>query len=74
MAYYAYKSVRDLTPDRYMSDAHFQANYYRDYDGAAGYDGDQWIAAADYIIDLHKEIRRLSELLGISPNPSLIES
>lgn len=46
MAYYAYKGVRDLLP-QYIIDRQGP-----DYEGGGDYDGDQWDAAADYIVDL----------------------
>ena len=49
MAGYSYKYVRDQLPP-YLTDE------VEGYDGDAGYDGDQWIAAADYIDALEKEL------------------
>ena len=49
MAYYAYKQVRDLLP-QHIIDAQGP-----DYEGAADYDGDQWVAAADYIVELREQ-------------------
>ncbi len=46
MAYYAYKNVRDLLPQ------HIIDKQGPDYEGEANYDGDMWIAAADYIEEL----------------------
>jgi len=46
MAYYACKQVRDLLP-QHIIDAQGS-----DYEGNAGYDGDQWDAAAEYIEEL----------------------
>ena len=46
MAYYAYKHVRDLLP-KHIIDAQGP-----DYEGNGNYDGDQWYAAQDYILEL----------------------
>lgn len=74
MAYYNYKRVRDLRPDRYTTDEHFQAKHRSTYDGGADYDGDDWIATADYIEDLQEEIRRLAEIVGVQPRADLLPS
>ena len=57
MAYYAYKNVRDLLPD------HIIEAQGPDYEGTCDYDGDMWIAAADYIIELRAENEKLREAL-----------
>lgn len=46
MAYYAYKHVRDLLPQ------HIIDMQGPDYEGNGNYDGDQWYAAEDYILEL----------------------
>lgn len=50
MAYYTYKQVRDLLPQ------HIIDKQGPDYEGDAGYDGDQWTAAADYITELKESL------------------
>lgn len=42
MAYYAYKTVREILPDWVIAEQ-------EDYQGDGNYDGDQWYAARDYI-------------------------
>ena len=54
MAYYNYKIVRDLLPQ------HIIDQQGPDYEGDAGYDGDQWCAAADYINELKSIIEELN--------------
>jgi len=51
MGAYAYKQVRDRIPP-FVTDA------IEAYEGGCGYDGDQWIAAANYIDRLEAEIAR----------------
>jgi hypothetical protein len=53
MAYYAYKEVRDILP-QWLIDSQGAS-----YQGEADYDGDQWIAAAEYIIYLQWVIQSL---------------
>lgn len=55
MAYYAYKQVRDLIPER-ITDA--MGEYY---EGSPDMDGDLWIAAAAYILELEKQRANLLE-------------
>jgi hypothetical protein len=50
MAYYAYKTVRDLLP-KHIIDAQGP-----DYEGDGNYDGDQWYAAKAYINELRNLI------------------
>lgn len=50
MAYYAYKQVRDLLPQ------HIIDKQGPDYQGDGNYDGDQWNAAADYIVELKESL------------------
>jgi hypothetical protein len=57
MAFYAYKTVRDLLPD------HIIKSMGDDYEGAADYDGDQWYAAEAYINELVKERDTLRQQL-----------
>jgi hypothetical protein len=45
MGVYAYKYVRDQLPPYLTVEA-------EDYDGSVDYDGDQWLAASDYIDEL----------------------
>lgn len=54
MAYYAYKNVRDLLPEWIIQE---QGSNYQ---GDANYDGDQWIAASDYIEYLVTKIKELN--------------
>ena len=49
MGAYSYKYVRDLLPPYLTDDV-------EDYEGDAGYDGDQWIAASTYIESLEREL------------------
>jgi len=56
MAYYAYKTVRDLLP-KFIIDKQGE-----DYEGDGDYDGDQWYAAQDYILWLQEQIPNLKEL------------
>lgn len=56
MAYYAYKAVRDLLPE------HIIEAQGPDYEGDGNYDGDQWYAAEDYILEL---IQHRAELLKV---------
>lgn len=60
MAYYAYKMVRNLLPNRYTEEL-FKERNGREFDGTADYDGDYYVAAAMYIEDLLKEIQSLKE-------------
>ena len=53
MAYYNYKYVRDQLPNFIIQDMG------EDYEGEAGYDGDQWIAASNYIDHLEKQLLKL---------------
>lgn len=57
MAYYAYKTVRDLLPE------HIIKQMGDDYEGAADYDGDQWYAAEAYILELLEHRKELLEAL-----------
>ena len=57
MAYYAYKEVRDLLPADTAEK--YQFRYGEEYEGGANYDGDMWIAAADYIVELLDKIKEL---------------
>lgn len=57
MAYYAYKQVRDLLP------VHIIERQGPDYEGDGNYDGDQWNAAADYILELQEEVKELKRKL-----------
>lgn len=65
MAYYAYKQVRDLLPERYTSTL-FEEREGRSFDGTADYDGDYYIAAALYIEDLLEEIKNLKEKINVA--------
>ena len=56
MAYYAYKTVRDLLPEFIIK------KQGEDYEGDGNYDGDQWYAAEDYIIWLKSKIPNIKEL------------
>lgn len=49
MAYYAYKTVRDLLPP------HIIEAQGPDYEGDGNYDGDQWYAAEAYILELRDQ-------------------
>lgn len=60
MAYYAYKTVRDLLPE------HIIKQMGDDYEGAADYDGDQWYAAEAYILELLEHRKELLEALQIT--------
>lgn len=62
MAYYAYKTVRDLLPD------HIIKAQGPDYEGDGNYDGDQWYAAADYINELKARIEVLEAELAARQN------
>lgn len=57
MAYYAYKTVRDLLPE------HIIKQMGDDYEGDGNYDGDQWYAAEAYILELQKHRKELLEAL-----------
>lgn len=58
MAYYAYKTVRDLLP-KHIIDAQGS-----DYEGNGNYDGDQWYAAAAYINELRGLVIEAERLLS----------
>ena len=53
MAYSAYKTVRDLLPP------HIIEAQGPDYEGDGNYDGDQWYAAEEYILELKAELATL---------------
>lgn len=53
MAYYNYKYVRDRLPPFII------AEMGPDYEGSCDYDGDQWIAADNYIAHLQDVITKL---------------
>ena len=57
MAYYSYKEVRDLLPEDTAEK--YLLRYGQEYEGEANYDGDQWTAAADYIVELLDKIKEL---------------
>lgn len=57
MAYYAYKTVRDLLPE------HIIKQMGDDYEGDGNYDGDQWYAAEAYILELQEHRKALLEAL-----------
>lgn len=57
MGHYTYKDARELLPEGYVEA--FEAKYKREYDWDGNYDGDQWIAVADYIEELQEEIKQL---------------
>jgi hypothetical protein len=54
MAYYAYKTVRDLLPE------HIIKAQGPDYEGDGNYDGDQWYAAEAYILELKEQVEKLT--------------
>lgn len=54
MSYYNYKYIRDRLP-KFIID-----EMGEDYEGGCDYDGDQWIAADNYIEHLQREITKLS--------------
>lgn len=62
MAYYAYKNVRDLLPD------HIIKAQGEDYEGTCDYDGDMWIAAADYIIELKAQVEAQQTSMRLALN------
>lgn len=62
MAYYAYKTVRDLLPE------HIIKQMDDGYEGAADYDGDQWYAAEAYILELLEHRKELLEALDLLLN------
>lgn len=56
MAYYAYKRVRDLIPDKfqeayinYNDNVYYKGHSQYTYDGDPSYDGDMWFMVATYI-------------------------
>ena len=53
MAYYNYKQVRDQLP-QWVTDE------IEDYEGSCDYDGDQWIAASNYIDYLERQLLLLN--------------
>ena len=57
MAYYAYKTVRDLLP-KHITDAMGEC-----YEGDGNYDGNQWYAAKSYILELLAHRSTLLEAL-----------
>lgn len=57
MAYYAYKTVRDLLPE------HIIKQMGENYEGDGNYDGDQWYAAEAYILELKEQRDKLLEAL-----------
>lgn len=57
MAYYAYKTVRDLLPDHIIK-AQGDA-----YEGNPNYDGDMWYATEDYINELLDHRKTLAQAL-----------
>lgn len=63
MAFYTYKRVRELLPPEYTSDEAWQKKHGREYDGDGNYDGDQWIATEEYILDLLKKIETLQNII-----------
>lgn len=63
MAYYAYKSVVYSLPNEYTEER-FKENHGRECDFGTDYDGDLWLATADYITDLLKEIDELKGKLS----------
>ena len=65
MGAYNYKYVRDQLPPHLTSDVD-------GYEGDAGYDGDQWCAAADYINALEKELVRQYEQTGVMHDGKLL--
>jgi hypothetical protein len=58
MAYYAYKSVRDLLP-KHIIDAQGE-----DYEGNGNYDGDQWYATEAYINELRDLVIEVASLIN----------
>ena len=56
MAYYAYKTVRDILPEFII------LKQGDNYEGDGNYDGDQWYAAEEYILWLQSKIPNLKEL------------
>lgn len=54
MAYYNYKLVRDRLPS-WVTD-----EMGPDYEGGSSYDGDQWVAADNYIEYLELQVRKLN--------------
>ena len=58
MAYYAYKTVQDLLPDFIIK------KMGEEYEGGADYDGDQWIAASNYIEYLQELVKKYSRDRG----------
>ncbi len=66
MASYAYKYVRDLLPPYLTTDTD-------DYEGDAGPDGDQWIAASNYIEELEKELALQYAASGAFTNARLLD-
>ena len=65
MAYYAYKTIRDILP-KFIIELQGE-----DYEGNGNYDGDQWYAAEDYINWLSEQIPNLAELIA-AENAKLI--
>ena len=65
MAAYAYKYVRDLLPP-------YLTHEVPGYEGEANYDGDQWVATADYIAHLEKELALQYAKTGSMENQCLL--
>jgi hypothetical protein len=51
MGSYSYKYVRDQLPPYLTTET-------KEYEGSVDYDGDQWIAASDYITELEQELAK----------------
>ncbi len=65
MAYYAYKTVRDLLP-KWIIDQQGP-----EYEGDSNYDGDMWYATEDYINYLQNVIKSLDSTFDLTKERQL---
>lgn len=63
MAYYAYKTVRDLLMDAggYLDECAEPLDKEKYEDADCNYDGSLWLMASDYIEELQNKIKQLEE-------------
>lgn len=66
MAAYSYKYARAKIPE-------YVTNLIEDYEGEANYDGDLWVAADNYIVELEIELARQYEITGMMHNEKLLD-
>jgi hypothetical protein len=65
MSYYNYKRVRDVIPEEFVEryKAKCLAEGY-EYEGTCNYNGDMWSMTAEYIEELHAQLKATQ-----APNP-----